>query len=120
MPDMPPTEYRSRHLEDMVGNQTIRQRARVAVGAALQRGEPLPHTLLTSAGGGLGKTTFATILSNEMFSPIVATTGQCVFSPLDLRNILFRMEPNSLLFIDEFAGAGRSARNPVSLRSATG
>ena len=96
-------------LDELVGQATIKRKARIAIGAALQRSEPLPSTLLTSAGGGLGKTTFARILANEMYAPLLATTGQCISNAADLRNILIRLQPFSILLIDECHTLGRHA-----------
>ena len=100
---------RPQNLDDLIGQNNLKQKARIAIGAALQRGEPLPHVLLTSSGGGLGKTTFATVLSNEMYSPLISTTGQCLVSAADLRNVLIRLKHNSTLLVDEFHGIGRGA-----------
>ena len=100
---------RPQNLDDLIGQEPIKAKARIAIGAALQRSEPLPHCLLTSSGGGLGKTTFATVLSNEMYSPLISTTGQCLVSATDLRNILIRLKHNSMLLVDEFHGIGRGA-----------
>ncbi len=109
------TSHRPQHLDEMVGQDSIKQRARIAIQSALQRGEPLPHVLLTSAGGGLGKTTLAQVLSNEMFSPLISTTGQCLMSASDLRNILVRLDRSSVLLVDEFHCIGRSAAEELLL-----
>ncbi len=79
------------------------------MGAALQRDEPLPHVLLTSSGGGLGKSTLASIISNEMLCPLHTTTGQCLFNTAALKNVLIRLEPNHMLLIDEAHCLGRQA-----------
>lgn len=99
-------DARPQSLDELVGCEALRQKASIAVAAALARGEPLPHTLISSNGGGLGKSTFAVILANEMFSPLVSTTGQCVVSPADLRRLLIRMEPGTTLVLDEFHAIG--------------
>lgn len=109
------TNHRPLHFDEMIGQEAIKQKARIAIQAALQRGEPLPHVLLTSSGGGLGKTSFAGVLANEMFSPLVTTTGQCLLSPADLRNLLIRIEPNTVLLVDEFHGIGRAAAEELLL-----
>ncbi|MAG33368.1 MAG: hypothetical protein CL908_21030 [Deltaproteobacteria bacterium] len=57
---------RPQYLDELIGQEALEQRARIAIGAALTRGEPLPHVLLTSPEGGLGKTSLAAILANEM------------------------------------------------------
>jgi Holliday junction DNA helicase RuvB len=60
-------------------------------------------------GRGLGKTTLAGVLSNELLVPLISTTGQCLATPYDLRNILVRIEPKAILLVDEFHGIGRYA-----------
>jgi len=103
------TQHRPRYLDEMIGQSAIKQKVSIAVQAALQRGEAMPHCLLTSAGGGLGKTTLAGVLSNELLVPLISTTGQCLATPYDLRNILVRIEPKAILLVDEFHGIGRYA-----------
>ena len=74
---MPTTcTLRPQYLDEMIGQQKIRQKARIAISSAMHRGEPLGHCLLTSAGGGLGKSTMASCLANEMYRPLVSTSGQ--------------------------------------------
>jgi len=102
-------------LDELVGQDSIKEKARIAIGAALRRGEPLPHVLLTSAGGGLGKTTLARIMANEMYSPLVSTSGQCISNALDLRNVLIRLKPGSVVLIDEFHCVGRLASEELLL-----
>jgi len=99
----------------MIGQEDVKQKARIAIGAAMQRREPLPHVLQTSSGGGLGKTCFARILANEMFSPLVETSGPCVASVADLRRVLVQLEPGSLLHIDEAHVIGRPAAEELLL-----
>ena len=67
---------RPQTLDELIGQEQIKQKLRVAMGAALVRNEPLGHVLLTSSGGGLGKSSLANIISNEMLSPLLSTTGQ--------------------------------------------
>ncbi len=100
---------RPQSLDELVGQETIKRKLRIAMGAALQRSEPLGHVLLTSSGGGLGKSTIANIISNEMLCSIHVTTGQCICSTTDLKNILVRLEPNHMLLIDEAHCLGRTA-----------
>lgn len=100
---------RPQSIDEMIGQESIREKARVAVGAALNRDEPLGHCLLTSAGGGLGKTSFAQILANEMYAPFLATSGQCLVGPTDLRNMLIRIQPRTVLLCDEAHCLGRAA-----------
>ncbi len=108
-------EMRPRSLDEIVGQETLKKKVRIAIGATLQRGEPLPHCLLTSAGGGLGKTTLAKILAEEMFSPLVCTSGQCLEAVADLRNILLRLKPGTLVLVDEFHGIGKLAAEELLL-----
>ena len=103
------TQHRPRYLDEMIGQKAIKQKAAIAIQATLQRGEAMPHCLLTSAGGGLGKTTLAGVLSNELLVPLITTTGQCLATPTDLRNILVRIESKAVFMVDEFHGIGRYA-----------
>jgi Holliday junction DNA helicase RuvB len=103
------TQHRPRYLDEMIGQCAIKQKASIAIQAALQRGDAMPHCLLTSAGGGLGKTTLAGVLSNELLVPLISTTGQCLATPYDLRNILVRLQPKAVLLVDEFHCIGKYA-----------
>ncbi len=96
-------------LDELIGQEMIKKKLRIAMGAAMQRNEPLPHVLLTSNGGGLGKSTLASIISNEMLCPLHTTTGQCLHTTVDLKNILIRLEPHHMLLIDEAHCIGRAA-----------
>ena len=106
---------RPQQLDELVGHVDVKAKARIAIAAALARGEPLPHCLLTSSGGGLGKTTLAQILANELYVGLVQTSGTCIVSPLDLRNLLIRTTPNSCVLIDEFHAVGRAAADELLL-----
>lgn len=106
---------RPKQLDEFVGQESIKRKARIAIGAALERSEPLPHCLLTSRAGGLGKTSFASCLANECFAPLVATTGQCLATAEDLRNVLIRLRPNSFLLIDECHCLGKLAGEELLL-----
>ncbi len=107
--------FRPQHLDEMVGQEAIRQKARIACQAALLRGEPLPHVLLTSSGGGLGKTSFAGILANEMYTQMVTTTGQCLRTVADLRNLLVLLDPGTILLVDEAHCIGKAAAEELLL-----
>lgn len=109
------TDYRPQYLDELVGQESLKQKARIAIASALHRGEPLQHCLLTSLGGGLGKTTFASILSNECYSPLSSTSGQCLNTAIDLRNALVRLKPGSMLLIDECHCLGRAAAEELLL-----
>ena len=106
---------RPKTLDELIGQEQIKQKLRVAMGAALVRNEPLGHVLLTSSGGGLGKSSLANIISNEMLSPLLSTTGQCILSTRDLKHWLVKLEPSSILFIDEAHCLGRLAAEELLL-----
>jgi Holliday junction DNA helicase RuvB len=106
---------RPQQLDELIGHNDVKAKARIAIAAALSRAEPLPHCLLTSSGGGLGKTTLAQILANELYVGLVQTSATCIISPTDLRNLLVRLEPNSCVLIDEFHAIGRAAAEELLL-----
>lgn len=106
---------RPQFLDEMIGQEKIRKQARIAIASAMHRGEPLGHCLLTSAGGGLGKSTMAVCLANEMYQPLVSTSGQCVNTATDLRNILVRLKPGTMLLIDECHCLGKLAAEELLL-----
>ena len=106
---------RPRSLDEMIGQEQIKRKLRIAIGAALHRDEPLGHVLLVSSGGGLGKSSLAQVIANEMFVPFVTTTGQCLWSAADLKRVLFSLKPKSVLLIDEFHLVGRHAAEELLL-----
>jgi Holliday junction DNA helicase RuvB len=106
---------RPQTLDEMIGHEHARRKSRIAIQAAMVRNEPLPHTLITSAGGGLGKTTLAQVLANEMFTGLISTSGPAVQSPYDLRNLLLRIKPKDVVLIDEFHATGKTAMEELLL-----
>jgi Holliday junction DNA helicase RuvB len=99
---------RPQQLDELVGHADAKMKARIAIQAALNRDEPLPHCLLTSGVGGVGKTSFAAVLANEMYVPFIATSGACLASPMNLRNALIRLQPRNVLLCDEAHRLGRA------------
>lgn len=91
---------RPQRFEDFPGQTQVKEKLKVFVEAARQRGEPLDHTLL-SGPPGLGKTTLATIIANTMGVEIKTTSGPALDKKGDLAAILTSLKPNSILFIDE-------------------
>ncbi len=87
-------------FKDFVGQEKIIANLSVFITAARQRREPLDHVLLTGPPG-LGKTTLAYIIANEMGTTIKATSGPVLDKPGDLAGLLTSMPEGSVLFIDE-------------------
>jgi len=93
-------QLRPQRLEEYVGQRAAVESLRVSVEAARQRGEPLDHVLL-SGPPGLGKTTLAAIMANEMQATMVTTAGPSLERGADLMGILTNLAERDVLFIDE-------------------
>jgi len=93
-------QIRPQYLDDFPGQEPLKAKLRIAIAAAKQRGEPLDHMLL-SGPPGLGKTTLARILANEMGVDFKATSGPVIERQADLSAILTSLEDFDVLFIDE-------------------
>jgi holliday junction DNA helicase RuvB len=91
---------RPRTLDEYVGQQRIRENLLVAITAAKQRGEALDHVLLYGPPG-LGKTTLAYVIANELGVSIRPTAGPVIEKPGDLAAMLTNLQPREVLFIDE-------------------
>jgi Holliday junction DNA helicase RuvB len=94
------TSLRPKRLEDFVGQDSLRENLRIALEATHARGEALDHLLLYGPPG-LGKTTLAQIVANELGVPIVFTSGPVLERPGDLAGLLTNLGERGILFIDE-------------------
>jgi holliday junction DNA helicase RuvB len=91
---------RPRTLDEYIGQDRVRQNLEVSITAAKQRGEALDHVLLYGPPG-LGKTTLAYVIANELGVPVRATAGPVIEKPGDLAAILTNLQEREVLFIDE-------------------
>ncbi|MEO0287836.1 MAG: AAA family ATPase, partial [candidate division WOR-3 bacterium] len=93
-------ELRPKRLKEFIGQDRIKENIEVFIKSAKKRKGLLDHILL-SGPPGLGKTTLAHCISNEMETEIIATSGPVIEKPFDLAGILTKLKPMSILFIDE-------------------
>ena len=91
---------RPRVLDDYIGQDRVRENLQVSIAAARQRHEALDHVLLFGPPG-LGKTTLAYVIGNEMGAPVRSTSGPVLERPGDLAAILTNLQARDVLFIDE-------------------
>src|SRR5271154_6502594 len=91
---------RPRRLNEVIGQKAVVQRLAIVLNACRKLKEPPSH-ILFDGPPGLGKTTFATVLPNELGVPIQMTSGPALSNPKDLLPFLTNVEEGSILFIDE-------------------
>lgn len=98
---------RPKTLSEYIGQEKVKENMKIFIGAAKGRGEPLDHVLLYGPPG-LGKTTLAGIIANEMGVNIRVTSGPAIEKAGDLAALLTSLSPNDILFIDEIHRLSRS------------
>ncbi|NVK74003.1 MAG: AAA family ATPase, partial [Oceanospirillaceae bacterium] len=91
---------RPQALAEYIGQPVVREQMEIFIQAARQRGEPLDHTLIFGPPG-LGKTTLANIIGNEMGAEVRTTSGPVLERAGDLAALLTNLNEGDILFIDE-------------------
>jgi Holliday junction DNA helicase RuvB len=94
------SNLRPRTLDDYIGQSRVRANLQVSIAAARGRGDALDHVLLYGPPG-LGKTTLAYVIGNELGAPVRSTSGPVLEKPGDLAAILTNLQARDVLFIDE-------------------
>ena len=98
---------RPQHFDEYVGQERLKKNLKLAIEAAKKRSEPMDHVLLYGPPG-LGKTTMATVIANEMSTQIRVTSGPAIEKAGDLASILTNLADGDVLFIDEIHRLGRA------------
>ena len=98
---------RPQSFDDYVGQERLKKNLGLAIEAAKKRGEPIDHVLLYGPPG-LGKTTMATVIANEMGKGIRVTSGPAIERAGDLASILTNLQDGDILFIDEIHRLSRA------------
>ena len=94
------SSLRPRRLEEYIGQAQVKENLRIFIEAAKMRNEPLDHVLF-HGHPGLGKTSLATVISNELGVSMRSSSGPVIERPGDLAAILTNLDPRDVLFIDE-------------------
>jgi Holliday junction DNA helicase RuvB len=98
---------RPRDFANYIGQERLKKNLQLAIEAARKRGEPLDHVLLYGPPG-LGKTTMASVIANEMGAQIRVTSGPAIERAGDLASLLTNLQDGDILFIDEIHRLNRS------------
>jgi holliday junction DNA helicase RuvB len=99
-PDTLDDKLRPQRLSEVIGQRAVAERLAISLDAAKKRGEPLPH-ILFDGPPGLGKTTFAMVLHNELGVELNITSGAALDKKMDVMPFLTNASEGSILFIDE-------------------
>src|SRR5581483_574932 len=91
---------RPKKFAEYIGQERLKKNLKLAIDAAKKRGEPIDHVLLYGPPG-LGKTTMATVIANEMGAQIRITSGPAIARAGDLASLLTNLQDGDILFIDE-------------------
>ncbi len=98
---------RPRDFANYIGQERLKQNLKLSIDAAKKRGEPIDHVLLYGPPG-LGKTTMATVIANEMGANIRVTSGPAIERAGDLASLLTNLQDGDILFIDEIHRLNRN------------
>lgn len=98
---------RPKDFSNYIGQDRLKKNIKLAIDAAKKRNEPVDHVLLFGPAG-LGKTTMATVIANEMGAQIRVTSGPAIERAGDLASILTNLEEGNILFIDEIHRLNRN------------
>ena len=98
---------RPKDFKNYIGQPRLKKNLKLAIDAAKKRGEPIDHVLLYGPPG-LGKTTMATVIANEMGANIRVTSGPAIERAADLASLLTNLQDGDILFIDEIHRLHRS------------